>query len=364
MTTIPTSATTLIPPAPSGARRPLLTPLPEPGHFMLVLDNSSAEKFVTCPQSAYNYLVLGREAHARNAALTFGGAVHAGLEKHLLGEPPEVSDAAVVKFFTDNPAPPDEYRTVENALAVMKHYRVQAMMPDYDWDVLSDEKGPLVERAFELPLGVLNVDAWISMPWLTEEQLDSLETVWDNDRGVLVRVSAIHVVWSGRIDAGVRAHGMARVCDHKTTSIAGDQVIQDFHLSNQTIGYVWAAQQLWPEHAFSGFLVNFIHFKKPTGSGPINAPGPRGGPPALNFFRAYFEYTPERLSWWAENALTIVEDFVHCLVRNHFPSHTKWCFGKYGMCPYHPVCTQDSEAMRTALIKSDMYRTVTWNPVR
>jgi len=380
--TLPTSTTTVIPPAPAGTRRPLLTPLPEPGHFLLVLDNSSAEKFVTCPQSAYNYLVLGREAHARNAALTFGGALHAGLEKFLgtqwrgqeavrqnnlniapmLDVEISVQDNAIVRYFTENPAPPDEYRTVENALEVMKHYRVAAQMPDYDWTILSDADGPVIERAFELPLGVVEVEATIMMPWLTAEQGNQVEI--DPASGG-VRVSAIHVAWSGRIDALAHAHGMTRVVDHKTTSIAGDQVIQDFHLSNQTIGYVWAAKQLWPEHSPQGFCVNFIHFKKPTkGAAGLRDRGARGGDPALNFFRSYFQYSDERLAWWANNALTIVSDFVHCLVRNSFPSHTKWCFGKYGACQYHSVCSQDSEELRSALLQSDQFRTVTWNPVR
>lgn len=356
------SATLTIPPHPSG-RRPLLTPLPEPGHFLLVLDNSSAEKFVTCPQSAYNYLVLGREAHAKNAALTFGGALHAGIEKLLVGVPLADAQSAVENFFTDHPAPLDDYRTVENAKQVLQHYELQSRMPDYDWTILSDEQGPIVERAFELPLGVLEVGADIAMPWLDDSHVISWHEHANGPRTTYV--SHIHVAWSGRIDAVAHAHGMTRVVDHKTTSIAGDQVIQDFHLSNQTIGYVWAAKQLWPEHNPQGFCVNFIHFKRPSsGQKGLTEKGPRGGEPPLNFFRSYFQYSDERLAWWANNALTIVSDFVHNLVRNHFPSHTKWCFGKYGQCPYHPVCSEDSAELRAKLIQSDLYRPVTWNPVR
>ena len=90
--------------------------------------------------------------------------------------------------------------------------------------------------------------------------------------------------------------------------------------------------------------------------------GPRGGDPALNFFRAFFQYSDERLSWWQNNALDIVSDFIHCLARNSFPSHTKWCFGKYGKCPYHDVCCQDDAAVRSNMIKSEMFKDVTWNP--
>ncbi len=90
--------------------------------------------------------------------------------------------------------------------------------------------------------------------------------------------------------------------------------------------------------------------------------GPRGGEPPLNFFRAYFDYSPERIAQWETNALTLVEDFVHCLVRNYFPMHTKWCFGKYGKCQFHDVCTIDDPFVRMKMLMSDAYKDVTWNP--
>ena len=385
MTTLPTSTSVLIPHNPSGSRRPLLTPLPEPGHFLMVIDNSSCEKFVTCPQSAYNYLVLGREGQTRSAALTFGGALHAGLEKFLewqyfhaqpenqVSDNPAVSsdvqDLAIVKHFCENPLPLDifpDYRTVESCLEVMKHYRFQAQLPDYQWEILSDEKGPVVERAFELPLGVLEVGAEIDMPWLEFAELtatgNSVTTGFPARKKVFV--SHIHVAWSGRVDAIVHANGMARICDHKTASDKRYLNPQKYHLANQTIGYVWAAKQLFPSLDVKGFLLNGIIFRKPTGAGSIFDKGPRGGEPALSFARYYYEYSDERLLWWANNALTIVSDFIHCLTRNEFPSHTAWCHGTYGPCPYLEVCEQDSPAMREALINSDRYKTVTWNPVK
>ena len=387
MTTLPTSTSVLIPHNPSGSRRPLLTPLPEPGHCLMVIDNSSCEKFVTCPQSAYNYLVLGREGQTRSAALTFGGALHAGLEKFLEWQylmqghsgvlsdcSSDVQDLAIVKHFCENPLPLDifpDYRTVESCLEVMKHYRFQAQLPDYQWEILSDEKGPVVERAFELPLGVLEVGAWINCPWFSVDELYKIYVNYGNNvpagnplTAASVFVSHIHVAWSGRVDAIVHANGMARICDHKTASDKRYLNPQKYHLANQTIGYVWAAKQLFPSLDVKGFLLNGIIFRKPTGAGSIFDKGPRGGEPALSFARYYYEYSDERLLWWANNALTIVSDFIHCLTRNEFPSHTAWCHGTYGPCPYLEVCEQDSPAMREALINSDRYKTVTWNPVK
>jgi hypothetical protein len=263
----------------------------------------------------------------------------------------------VLQYFMENPAPTDEYRTVGNALEVLKHYRFRQTLPDYEWELLSDEQGLIVERAFELPLGVVEIDGWIDMPWLNDADP---YVIREGHKKLFV--SHIHLAWSGRIDALVRDRGLVRVCDHKTSSIAGENFVMDFLLSNQTLGYVWAGRQLWPQYDVRGFLLNAIHFKKPTGSGPINEPGPRGGPAALSFFRSYFDYSPSRLAEWEENAMTIVEDFLHCLVRGFFPRYTKQCFGKYGKCQYHDVCSVDDRDVRHRLLHSDMYKPVTWNP--
>jgi len=383
--TIPTSDVHLQPePLVASPPRQLLTPLPTPGHFLLVIDNSSLEVFTTCPQSAYYKLVLKREAHARNAALTFGGALHEGLEallhfQYAVDNETEHStdreevrakyaeaaqDQRILRFFTENPAPLDEYRTVQNCLAVLAAYRQRATMPDYQWEIQSDASGPIIERAFELPLGVVEVNDDLDMPWLTDDDLARIPRGNRHEDGSKrVYCSHIHIAWSGRIDAVARCNGAVRVVDHKTTSIMGDQFMQDFQISNQVLGYVWAAKQLWPDLAVSAFCLNAIHFKKPTGTGPITAPGPRGGPAALNFVRGYYEYSQTRIDEWETNCLAIVSDFIHCLVRDQHPRHSKWCFGKYGKCQYHDVCVQDDPRVRENMIKSDMFKTVTWNPV-
>lgn len=350
--TLPTSAVAIHPvdliPKP---RRELLTPLPEEGHYLLVVDNSAIETFTTCPRYAQYYLTYAREAHARNAALTFGGAVHKGCEAIELleatGQSSETETAQkVLRFFTENPAPPDEYRTPQNALELLAHYRVRKTFPDYQWKVLSDDGGLLVERAFEVPLGVLQVDTDIQLP------------IWDSPR----RVRAVHVAWSGRIDLVAECNNKNRVVDNKTSSIGGDQFIQDFQLSNQTIGYVWAARQLWPDLNIDGFCLNAFHLKKPSAGKGLMETGPRGGPPALSFFRAYFDYSNTRIAQWEHNAMTLCEDFVHCLVRDEFPMHVKWCFGKYGKCQFHDICTIDEPEIRMKMLQSDAYKDVTWNP--
>ena len=334
------------PPAPKGPLRPLLIPLPQEGHYLLVIDNSAMEVFTKCPTAALYYLVHRREAHARNAALTFGGALHEGIEALLLSKSEQEQDSAIVQYFAENPTAPDEYRTVALALQVLKHYRIRQTLPDYEWTVLSDSV-PIIERPFELPLGVLDINTQLQLPDWPEPRL----------------VKAVHVAWSGKIDLVANVNNRNRVVDHKTTSIAGDAYTSSFILAHQTIGYVWAAQQIWPTLDVTGFCLNAIALKRPTpGVTNLTLKGPRGGPPTLDFFRAFYEYTPERLEQWEQNSMTLAEDFVHCLIRQYFPMFTNSCFNKYGRCQYHDICTLDSPVVRHRMLMSEIYRDVTWSP--
>jgi hypothetical protein len=331
---------------PTGVLRPLLTPLKAPGEYLMVVDNSTLEVGTRCPTAYFYNCVLRREAFARNASLTFGGAIHKGFEALLRSAPKSEQDDAIVRYFADNPTPPDEYRTPVAALQILKHYRVRQEFPDYEWEILSHNGTPIIERAFELPLGTLDVNADISLP------------TWPSPQYVKI----IHVAWSGRIDLVARTMGHNRVVDHKTTSIGGDRFSQPFFLSHQAIGYVWAAQHMFPELNIDSFCVNAVFFKKPTGSGSLTAAGPRGGPPPLDFFRVYYTYTPDRIKEWEVNSMTIIEDLVHCIVRNTYPMFTYNCFNKYGRCQYYDVCTLDSREVRRRMISSDAFTNVTWSP--
>jgi hypothetical protein len=312
----------------------------------MVVDNSTLEVGTRCPTAFFYNCVLRREAFARNAALTFGGAIHKGFEALLRNADKNAQDFAITKYFSENPTPPDEYRTVVAALQILKHYRVRSQFPDYEWEILQDHGAPIIERPFELPLGTIEINADISLPNWPSPQF----------------VKLIHVAWSGRIDLVARTMGHNRVVDHKTTSLGGDRFSQPFFLSHQAIGYVWAAQQQFPALNIDSFCVNAVKFKKPLGDGPIDKPGPRGGEPALDFFRIYYTYTPDRIEEWKNNSMTIIEDLVHCIVRQTYPMFTYNCFNKFGRCQYYDVCTLESREVRRRMIMSDAFTPVTWAP--
>jgi hypothetical protein len=335
------------PPAPKGEPRDLLTPLPEPGEFLLSIDNSTLEGYERCPTFTLYKFVYRRQAHARNASLVAGGAVHKAIELQLKGEDPATQDAGIIKYFLDNPTTLDEYRTPPYVMEVMRHYRERCAVPDYELTVLGDP--PIIERPFELPLGVLDVNTMIRLPHWPEPQL----------------VRRIHVAWSGRFDVIADVMYGHRIIDHKTTSITGDYFYMQFPLSHQTIGYTWAARQLFPELGIKGVCINTIAMRKPTtGASSLISKGPRGGEPALQFFRLLYDYSEERATEWARNCMMIIEDLVHCLVRNFYPMYTHHCMNKYGRCPYHDVCTLDNVTARHRMLTSEEFEDVTWSPTQ
>jgi PD-(D/E)XK nuclease superfamily len=333
------------PPPPKGALRELLTPLPEDGEYLLSIDNSTLEGYERCPTFTLYKFVYRRQAHARNASLTAGGAVHKAIELQLKGFSPEQQDAGIVQYFLDNPTALDEYRTPPYIMEVMRHYRERCAFPDYALTVLGDP--PIIERGFELPLGVIDVNTEIRLPDWPEPRL----------------VKRIHVAWSGKIDAVADIMYGHRIVDHKTTSIAGDYYFLQFPLSHQTIGYTWAARQLFPELGIKGVCINTIFMRKPlNGASSLTSKGPRGGEPALQFLRLFYDYSEERTREWVANCMMIIEDMVHCLVRNFYPMYTHHCVNKYGRCPYHDVCTLDTVPSRHRMLSSEQFEDVTWSP--
>jgi hypothetical protein len=336
------------PPPPKGAVRDLLVALPEPGHYLMVIDNSTLEVFERCPTAFLYHFVYRRQAHARNASLTFGGALHKAIESLERGDSEKAQNQAIIDYFTSNPAPPDEYRTAPLAAEIMQHYRHRCTQPDYHWKILTHNDAPLIECPFEVPLGTIEVNTKIRLPHWLEPAL----------------VKTVHVAWSGKMDVIAHVQGRNRVVDHKTTSVGGDRFTQQFPLSHQTQGYVWAAQRLYPQLKIGGTCINAIYITKPkNGTTSLLDKGPRGGLPALDFFRSYYDYTSQRLAEWERNCLLIIEDLLHCLIRNFYPMYTHHCFDKFSQCPYYDICTLEDIKVRHRLLMSEAYEDVTWSPL-
>jgi len=303
----------------------------------LQIDNSSLERFNTCPKSAYWYLVKGKETAGRNAATEFGRCIHHALERRYeLDGPGAVNNETIrecnrliQQFFIDSPAGIEEWRNQEQAIMVFSNYISTYL--DEPWEIIS------LERPFSLPLMTVEVDAKLPMDV--------------KHAAAGTQVDEIDVYWTGRIDMLVKHNEANRLVDHKTTSVLGPTYWRAFDMSQQMEGYCWAAEQITGQN-FNDVIINVLASRRPTKTGK-----------KVEFARENFHYTPLRIDRWRENTKTLVAGFIQDLFENSFAYKTAWCVGKYGTCPYHDVCKLDTEAQQEITINSGFYQDVTWTPL-
>lgn len=325
---------------PTGPKRHIFSRM-EGNDLLLRIDNSSLERFTACPRSAEFSLIRSRE-RAPGGALNFGGAIHKALEelyRHGFGDENfALIQEAFVNHFVTSPQPNGEWRSVDYGLTVLQQYRKKYMS---DLDIYHPAS---VEQAFSLPLCTIPVEqVW---PYTCEELLGE---AGNND---LVRVNNVHVYWSGKIDLIMQTKDSPlQVWDHKTTSMMGPTFFGDFFLSQQTMGYVWAAKQILETSNQINFLVNCLALRKPTKTGT-----------AIEFERQLYSYAPEHIEEWTQDVQYLVCDFLTHIAQSYFPKATKWCFGKFGQCPYHDVCNLAAVPSREVMLASDTYSDVTWTP--
>jgi hypothetical protein len=317
----------------------LLQRVGDTNDYILELDNSRLERFITCARSAEYYIIRQRESRAVKIALKFGGAIHKALEiKYIHGEGEAVrqkENEELIKEFKSIAVPPDDHRTPDRAIEVLQKYHTN--YPHELFHVVEQDGHPLVEVRFAEELGTVEVFA-------------DLYTYKGGQRSSF-RVDRIFVVWTGRIDLIVEWDKQYWVMDHKTTQILGDGYFGDFELSQPTVGYCWAAQRRFG-FTIEGLVLNALAVRKPTRTGKAN-----------EFHRRRYPYPQWQLAEWQPNTLAVVGRFIADWKDGYFPMETKWCFGKYGRCPYHPICTSRPQDREEVLMGSD-YQDVEFDPLK
>ncbi len=298
------------------------------GNFILRIDNSNLEKFQTCARASQYYSIFAKEKGG-SAALLFGGALHKTLERHYLGDSYSDALAAGQSTFLGKTFYPDEFRTPDFLTYVFDLY-----LTEYHKDSFVPED---VEKAFSLHLFDLEVNSFTS--------IESGLLLSDGDSSPLY-IKTIHVFWSGKIDLKL-PNGIA---DHKTSTQEGPTFFAQFQLSQPIIGYLYAASRIYNQDLTS-FMLNAIFLRKPSKTGK-----------GVTFTRYPYAYEKHHFEEWHVDIRHNIQTFVHSLITNVFPKSPVWCVGKFGMCPYHEVCTL-SPAQRPYLLNSDMFTDVTWSPL-
>lgn len=313
----------------------------------LFLDNTTLEKFTTCPRSAEYYTIHKRDINRSSDATNYGSAIHEALAAHYIGSDLPSQHAALLKWFASNPQTSDDcWRTPDLAVELVTKYNKN--YPGEVFEVIKTDEGkPMVELPFAIPLGKVAYEAIVEGFYIDHF---GNRTKYTTGIAKNFEPREITIVWTGRIDALVCENNMTFVLDHKTTSQMGAGYFDEFENSSQMLGYMWAAQHLLKSKVH-GVIINALCTRKPTKTGK-----------GIEFQRNRIFPDSDRITEWHHDTLTIVSDFIMMAQRNYFPMHRKWCVGKYGKCPYYDVCTLPA-SQREQFIASDLYKDVTWSPL-
>lgn len=303
-------------------------PVPLVDGDTLVIDNSSLETFSTCPRQSQYTIIDRLRSTAERPALRFGGIVHKALAHRyfskvpMLEQTPELTMEMIgimaQEYSTWTP-PEDDHRTFDYASRLIEKYGVEYRYEPFDVVTLPNGK-PAVEIPFAFPLGAVTVNG-----------------------------KRVKVLWTGRIDLGYSHAGSTYIVDHKTSSIATNMA--EYELSHQFTGYEWAWTQLYGQPP-AGITINRLVCRKPSKTGI-----------PFTFDRKTIPYSPFRVEEWRRSILWSVHDFLQMAERGFFPMHTAWCVGKFGVCPFHKVCTVDDHAGRQLLLQSGEYENNPWSPL-
>ena len=334
------------------------TPIPLPlldGNTLLC-DNSSMEKFTTCPRSAQYTLCRKLRTAGERSALKFGGITHKVLEARyriqmpMLEQTPSIEAsmlAVAEKEFAEYTPPEDDFRTFDTMSKLIVAYGLKYRYEDFTIVTFPDGT-PFIEVPFMVPLGTINV----SGPLLIQRLVRSPDGTI-HKKGIpeyVTDLATINLVWTGRIDlVYTTPTGGLYLMDHKTSSIATNMA--EFEISHQFYGYCHAVESLLGREV-TGTVINRIVCRKPTRTGE-----------AFTFERKLIPIQRGLVTEWRMDVLHIIADFIQMVQRGYLPKHTSWCVGKFGTCEFHKVCTLDTDEQREVMLGSGEYEENTWSPL-
>lgn len=254
--------------APKGEKKEMASVGERRGKVLVRINSSSVSLIQECLRKSYYNLKRVLRERDENPATLFGSAIHKAFEVFYSGKPEErelpPNFARQMDLFSkgEEPTFKEDFLVFRAAEAFLKEAQPLSLYPDHNkrsvangmyilteyfktyiddpYVILSDETGPYVEKpcAFEL-----------------YEDSDMI------------------VEYFGTVDAVFKHQktGSILVCDHKTSSVVGQQFYNRLKPNHQYTGYLMAARECFGLET-DKFLVNCIQVKeKPKTS--------RGAPP-------------------------------------------------------------------------------------
>ncbi len=297
------------------------------------INYSSLDLIQCCPRKAQYVLYEGRKAKTEATALTYGSAIHKGLEifySHPYRERTMPDDfLAHAELIPAGVTPPTEHFLYEavrkfcetgDSLRVLpnsdKHslsggvwvlYNYFKTYLDDPYVVYCDESGPVTERQFTLPI---------------------------------VTEGPVRVDLFGQIDVVLRNehNGVILPADHKTTSRLGDDFFNRIKPNHQYTAYLLGAQKVLGLTT-DAFMANALEVKPKPG---LTKTGKQSmaGPP--QFARQVTKRSPEDMSEFKDVLLEAVGNYLRWTSAGKFPLGPVSSCSMYRKCQFMEVCSSPS----------------------
>ena len=309
------------------------------------VDNSTITNYFQCNRNGYYTINRRRKSAKVKWALEYGRRMHKAMEVRytdsmscMLASPNVTTEMQeqLHQLWQKSPEPEGEWRHLDLACATVEKYNKQ-----YGAESFS---------VLELPSGQQACELAFALPLTTIVHEDGIP-VWDIKTNELYLVEELPIFFTGRIDLITREHDETLlVTDHKTTSIGGSSIFDEYFTGSQMKGYCWAGARLLGQR-IHGARINIIGARRPTKTTQHNC----------FFDRQNIYYDQTVIDEWEQNMILLITQFVNDTVTQQFPMRTTACVTKFGRCPYYDVC-QLPPNQREFLLTSGEYTDITWDP--
>lgn len=303
----------------------------------VTIDNSEYSTWSSCFAMGLYSGGLRRVGARSRAPLSFGGAVHAGLDAFFKGSDKWRDVALADAAITNLDSLGDPRRNTDKLMSLLESYTLEyERNPSMQFNILKLDGVPQVEQSFVVPLGTIEVE--------------SCKEIFS--REIPLR---LEVTWSGKIDLLTLYEGAITPVDHKTTTVMGEKFVDDKIRSSQMLGYTYASRYL-SERLFGNL---------PIFGTRINALAMRST--GYEFKQFDMPYPDYKVAEWQQETLGAIKQLVvqldSFLAGGQAIPTREHCVTKYGKCPYFDVCDSHPN-MRDRLIFDDNYFFVSdWSPL-
>jgi hypothetical protein len=303
---------------------------------VLRIDWSGFSRILECHRKAWHLLCHRRELDGFAPALTYGRAIHEGLDvwqkaimRGSTDRPTILTDmeAAAEREFSTVELPEDEWRHLGRAKEVLGLYLDERWDEDRSFKILESEKYHHKE------LGHVHVEGLgeITITWQGK-----IDGIWSDPRNGAIAVK----------DSKTSSHEFEH---HGPGGGPGRDAVR-YQQSGQFMGYCFLT-------GATSALVDSITCLKPLQRMTAKSA------PRNQFERIPFEWSPEQISEWQHRTLFQIQQWLEALLLDTPASlmNTNACAWPT-VCTYYSACEQKTEEMRLRWLSSGRFRDYTWDP--